>query len=563
MVVLNSRKLESFLRFFIGLVAVVLINIVAGTNFFRLDLTEEGRYTIKEPTKEMLHDLDDVVYIEVYLDGDLNSGFKRLQRSIRETLEEFRIYSGDNIQYTFNDPTAAMSEKARGEFMRDLMAKGIQPTNIIDNQNGNRVEKLIFPGALVSYGGTEAGVMLLKGNQAASAEEKLNQSIESIEYELASAIRELTTLTRKKVAIVRGHGELDSLQMASFTSALSQRYDLGKERLDRDLSSYDAMLIAKPQNKFSDQEKYYLDQYLMKGGKVMLLLDKLQANMDSASAPMNFAFPYDENLDDQLFKYGIRFNNDLIQDQRAASYPIVVGNMGDQPQLSLENWPFFPIVNQFANHPITRNMDAVLLKFVSTMDSIKVDGVKKTPLLFTSQYSRSVTSPVNVSVQDLRKNLTPEMLNKPHLPVAFLLEGTFTSLYKNRFKPEGINADNAIDDSDPSAKMLVVSDGDIAENEINKRTGDPQPLGFYPFAQSEFANQDFLLNSLAYMLDDGGLITARNKEVKIRPLDKVKIDREKTKWQIINLVLPVLLIIIYGLIRFYLRKKKYTGFTGE
>lgn len=563
MVVLNSRKLESFLRFFIGLVAVVLINIIAGTNFFRLDLTEEGRYTIKEPTKEMLHDLDDVVYIEVYLDGDLNSGFKRLQRSIRETLEEFRIYSGDNIQYTFNDPTAAMSEKARGEFMRDLMAKGIQPTNIIDNQNGNRVEKLIFPGALVSYGGTEAGVMLLKGNQAASAEEKLNQSIESIEYELASAIRELTTLTRKKVAIVRGHGELDSLQMASFTSALSQRYDLGKEHLDRDLSSYDAMLIAKPQNKFSDQEKYYLDQYLMKGGKVMLLLDKLQANMDSASAPMNFAFPYGVNLDDQLFKYGIRLNNDLIQDQRAASYPIVVGNMGDQPQLSLENWPFFPIVNQFANHPITRNMDAVLLKFVSTMDSIKVDGVKKTALLFTSQYSRSVTSPVNVSVQDLRKNLTPEMLNKPHLPVAFLLEGTFTSLYKNRFKPEGINTDNAIDDSDPNAKMLVVSDGDIAENEINKRTGDPQPLGFYPFAQSEFANQDFLLNSLAYMLDDGGLITARNKEVKIRPLDKVKIDREKTKWQIINLVLPVLLIIIYGLIRFYLRKKKYTGFTGE
>ncbi|UII27226.1 gliding motility-associated ABC transporter substrate-binding protein GldG [Fulvivirga maritima] len=561
MVALDSRKLESFLRFCIGLVAVVLINIIASSQFFRLDLTEEGRYTIKEPTKEMLQDLDDVVYLEVYLDGELNSGFKRLQRSIRETLEEFRVYSGDNIQYTFNDPTAAMSEKARGEFMRSLMAKGIQPTNIIDEQNGNRVEKLVFPGALISYGGVETGVMLLKGNKASSAEEKLNQSIEGIEYEIASAIRGLTTLSRKKVAVIRGHDELDSLEMASYTAALANLYDLGKERLDRDLSQYDAMIVAKPRKKFSETEKYYLDQYLMKGGKVMLLLDKMHANMDSASAPMNFAFPYDLNLDDQLFKYGVRLNGDLIQDQMAAKYPIVVGNMGDQPQLSLENWPFFPIINKFANHPITRNMDAVLLKFASTMDSIRVDGVKKTPLLFSSQYARSVTAPVNVSVQDLRKNLTPEMLNKPFLPVAYLLEGNFSSLYKNRFKPENVSDDDFVDTAADDAKLLVVSDGDIAKNEINKRNGDPQPLGFYPFAQTEFANQDFLLNSLAYMLDDEGLITARNKELKIRPLDKVQVSREKTKWQIINMVLPVLLIIIYGVIRFYLRKKKYTGFT--
>ncbi|MBL3656163.1 gliding motility-associated ABC transporter substrate-binding protein GldG [Fulvivirga sediminis] len=561
MVALNSRKLESFLRFFIGVVAVVLINIIASSQFFRLDLTEEGRYTIKEPTKEMLRDLDDVVYVEVYLDGELNSGFKRLQRSIRETLEEFRVYSGDNIQYTFNDPTAAMSEKARGEFMRSLMAKGIQPTNIIDEQNGNRVEKLIFPGALISYGGVERGVMLLKGNKASSAEEKLNQSIEGIEYEMASAIRGLTTLSRKKVAVIRGHDELDSLEMASYTAALANLYDLGKEKLDRDLSDYDAMIVAKPKKNFSETEKYYLDQYLMKGGKVMLLLDKMHANMDSASASMNFAFPYDLNLDDQLFKYGIRLNNDLIQDQMAAKYPIVVGNMGDQPQLSLENWPFFPIINKFANHPITRNMDAVLLKFASTIDSIRVDGVKKTPLLFSSQYARSVTAPVNVSVQDLRKNLTPEMLNKPFLPVAYLLEGNFSSLYKNRFKPENVSDEDFFGTAAEGAKLLVVSDGDIAKNEINNRSGDPQPLGFYPFAQTEFANQGFLLNSLAYMLDDQGLITARNKEFKIRPLDKVQVSREKTKWQIINMVLPVLLIIIYGIIRFYLRKKKYTGFT--
>ncbi|ELR69650.1 gliding motility protein GldG [Fulvivirga imtechensis AK7] len=560
MVNLHSRKLEAFLRFFIGLVLIVLINILASSFFFRVDLTEEGRYSIKEPTKEMLRDLDDVVYVEIFLAGELNSGFKRLQRSIRETLEEFRVYSGDNIQYTFNDPGAAMSEKARGEFMRGLMAKGIQPTNIIDERNGERVEKLIFPGAIVSYGGAEAGVMLLKGNQAATAEEKLNQSIEGIEYELASAIRSLTELQRKKIAIIRGHSELDSLEMAGFTAALAQTYDLGKENLKQHIEGYDAIIIAKPETPFTEIEKYYLDQYLMNGGKALLLLDKLQADMDSASLAFNYAFPYEINLDDQLFKYGIRFNNNLIQDNSAAGYPVVVGNIGNQPQIKLQPWPFYPIINHHSDHAITRNMGAVLLRFASTMDTVKARGVRKTPLMFTSQYSRSVTAPVNVSVQDLRKNLSPEMLNKKHLPVSFLLEGRFESLYKNRFKPEGVDERPFKAEAVEGAKLLVVSDGDIARNEINARTGNPQPLGFYPFTQNTFANQDFLINAITYLVDDAGLITARNKEIKLRPLDKVEVSRDKTKWQLINLVLPVLLLVVYGAIRYYLRKRKYTGF---
>lgn len=563
MVNLKSRKLESFLRFLIGAVVVILLNILASSYFYRFDLTEEGRYTIKEPTREMLRELDDVVYVEVFLDGELNSGFKRLQRSIRETLEEFRVYSGDNIQYTFNDPSAAMSEKARGEFMRALMAKGIQPTNIIDEQNGNRVEKLVFPGAIVSYGGAETGVMLLKGNKAATAEEKLNQSIEGIEYELASAIRGLTSLERKKIALVKGHNELDSLEMASFATALADLYDLGIENLHTTPTDYNALIIAKPTKAFSEEEKYHLDQYLMSGGKVLMLIDKLQANMDSASAAFNYAFPYDLNIDDQLFKYGIRINNDLIMDNSAAGYPVVVGNMGNQPQIKLQNWPLYPIINRFSDHPVTRNMDAVLLRFASTIDTIKTQGVKKTALMFTSQYSRNITAPVNVSVQDLRANLSAEKFNKQHLPVAFLMEGNFESLYKNRFKPEHVDTGNFVENARKGAKLIVVSDGDVARNEVNTRNSTPQPLGFYPFSQNTFANQDFLMNAIAYLVDDEGIITARNKEIKIRPLNKVKISNEKTKWQIINMVIPVLLLIVYGVVRFYWRKKKYTGFGTE
>ncbi|MBL6448641.1 gliding motility-associated ABC transporter substrate-binding protein GldG [Fulvivirga sp. 29W222] len=563
MVNLKSRKLESVLRFLIGMVAVLLFNILASSYFHRFDLTEEERYSIKQPTKDMLRELDDVVYVEVYLDGELNSGFKRLQRAIRETLEEFRVYSGDNIQYTFNDPSAAMSEKARGEFMRALMAKGIQPTNIIDEKNGNRVEKLVFPGAIVSYGGVEAGVMLLKGNKAATAEEKLNQSIEGVEYELASTIRGLTSLDRKKIALVKGHNELDSLEMASFATALAELYDLGVENLKTVPTGYDALVIAKPTKAFSEQEKYHLDQYLMNGGKVLMLIDKLQANMDSASAAFNYAFPYELNIDDQLFKYGVRINSDLMMDNSAAGYPVVVGNMGDQPQIKLQNWPFYPIINRFSDHAITRNMDAVLLRFGSTIDTIKTPGVKKTPLMYTSQYTRVVAAPVNVSVQDLRANLTAEKFDKRYLPVAYLLEGRFESLYKNRFKPENIDETNFVERAEEGAKLLVVSDGDIARNEINTRNSTPQPLGFYPFSQNTFANQDFLMNVIAYLIDDEGIITARNKEIKIRPLDKVKVSNEKTTWQVINMVIPVLLLIVYGMLRFYWRKKKYTGFGTE
>ncbi len=561
MVALESRKLESYLKLAIGLVAVVLLNVLSASWFHRFDLTEEKRYTIKPATREMLGALDDVVYVEVYLEGELNADFKRLQRSIQETLEEFRIYSGNKVQFTFNDPRAGRSQQAVDEFERYLSQRGITPTQVIATQDGNRTEKRIYPGAVISYGGMEEGVMLLRGNQAGTAREKLNQSIEGIEYALASAINELTSVERKRIGLVRGHDELDSLDIYAFEQSAGRMYDLEEVRLGAGMPENIAVLvIAKPTLSFSEIEKYYLDQYLMHGGKVMMLLDKLQANMDSANNEFNYAFPYELNLDDQLFNYGVRINNNLVQDQSAAPYPVITGTMGGQPQIQLIEWPFFPIINRFGDHPVTRNLNAVLGRFVSTMDTVKAAGVKKVPLLFTSDYSRAVTAPVKVSIQDLRRNLTPDMLNKQNLPVAFLLEGTFPSLYANRFKPRGVDETIFREKARKEAKLIVVADGDIIRNDINPRTGAPQPLGFDPFTQRTFGNEDFLLNALNFLVEEEGLITARNKQVAIRPLDEVQINQESLKWQLINLVLPVLVIILFGVVRHYWRKRKYTGY---
>ncbi|QSE97076.1 gliding motility-associated ABC transporter substrate-binding protein GldG [Fulvivirga lutea] len=563
MVNLESKRLEDILRLLIGLTLIVWVNVLSSQFFERIDLTEEKRYTIKEATKEMLSGLDDKVYVEVFLAGKLNSSFTRFQRSIRETLEEFQVYSDNKVQFTFTDPSSALNEKARNEFMQNIMARGIQPTRVFEENDGASQSKLIFPGAVISYGGAEEGVMLLGGNRSATAEEKINQSIEGIEYALASTIYNLASIERKSVGIVKGHDELSELEMSSLLVSLRASYVVRDVSLQNEVENTDALFIAKPTTKFSETEKYHLDQYLMSGGKVFMMLDKLQANMDSASNMANYSFPYDLNLDDQLFKYGVRINNDLIQDFSAASYPVNVSAVGDEPQIKLLKWWFYPILNRFGDHVITKNLFGVLGKFVSTIDTVKADGVKKTPLIYTSDYSRTMTAPVNVSLQDLRKQVTPEMFGKSQLPVAYLLEGQFNSLYKNRFKPKGVNTSEFVEVSSKDAKLIVVSDGDLARNDINPKTGSPQPLGYDPFTQTTYANEDFILNAINYLVDDQGLITARGKEVKIRPLNKVKIKEEKLYWQLLNIVLPIVLVIVYGLLRYILRKRKYTGFKTD
>jgi gliding-associated putative ABC transporter substrate-binding component GldG len=553
-----SRKTGDILQLANAVAVVVLVNLIAAGTFFRIDLTEEKRFSIKPATREMLGSLDDDVYVEVYLAGELNAGFRRFQNAIRETLEEFRVYSGNRVHYSFTDPATAMSDEAQAEFIRELGQKGITATNVVERVEGETSARLIFPGALISYGGFETGVMLLKGNEAQSPEEEINQSIEGVEYELASTIYKLFNTDRKRVGLLTGHGELDSVDIAAFNNALLEQYDVRKVNLSRrsSLEQYDAIAIVKPSLPFSEADKYKLDQFIMRGGKVMFMLDKSNASMDSASNENSLAIPIDLNLDDLLFRYGVRINYDLVQDRNASLYPIVTGESGGKPKMQMLDWPFFPLINHYADHTTTRNLDAVLTRFVSSIDTVKAEGVRKTPLILTSAHSRLVAIPANISVNELLTNVRPEEFSAGSQTVGYLLEGQFTSLYRNRFVPAGSGSE-PFRETGVTTSIVLLGDGDIARNEVNARTGQPQPLGFDPFSNYTFANLDLLMNLMAYLTDENGLITVRNKEVRIRPLDRERIASGKTKWQLINLVLPLLMIVLYGIVRAWNRRRKF------
>lgn len=561
MVKWESKKLGDLLLLFNGIALAILLNQLTSFYFFRLDLTEEKRYTIKTPTKELLRKLDDDVYVEVYLEGDLNAGFRRLRKAVQETLEEFRIYSDNKVHYVFKDPAAAMGQQAQQEFMTSLAAKGIQPIDVIDSKDGKRTQKRVFPGALISYGGAETGVMLLKGKTALRSEEVLNQSIEGLEYELVNAINTLFNTDRKRIGFVTGHGELDSLQIASLNNSLLQSYDVFKTNLTRkqSLTQYDVLIVAKPTKAFSETDKYKLDQFLLGGGKLLLLIDQLEASMDSASSKNYFAFPYHLGLDDLLFHYGVRINQDVVQDIVSLRFPVITGNVNGKPQVTPIEWPFFPMINHYSNHPITRNLDATVLKIASSIDTVKATGIGKTPLLVSSQYSRKAQAPVKINVDDLRKEMKPENFSGGPFVLGYLLEGEFSSLYANRFLPDGVDSSGYKSKGVPS-KLIVVADGDLARNEVSMRTGQPQMLGLDGFSGYTFANQELIMNMVAYLADEGGMINARNKQVKIRPLDKEMIKNDRLFWQLMNLVLPLTLVILFGLLKIYLRKRKFGNF---
>ncbi|MEM9833258.1 MAG: gliding motility-associated ABC transporter substrate-binding protein GldG [Bacteroidota bacterium] len=542
----------------IGLVGLFFLNVLAQNYFFRLDLTEEKRYSLSGATKDLLSDLEQNVEVTVYLEGNLPPEFQRLQRSIEETLDNFQSYAGSKLRYRFVDPLTAVSTEQRNAFFFQLDSMGIEINRVFDEENGNRIQRLIVPGAVIRSGGRETAAMLLKGDKGNSAQQQLNQSIEGVEYELASAIQRITTQRRGQVAIMRGHGELPSVEMGSLIDELSRTYDVYELFLPQseEIAPVDAVIIAKPQQAFSRADQYKLDQYVMRGGNVLFFLDALRIDMDSLGSDGAFAFPADTGLEDLLFRYGLRVNPTLIQSIESGQHPIVVGNVGNQPEVRLLPWPFFPVANSYAAHPIVRNLDAVHLRFVNSIDTIAAPGVIKTPLVYTSQYSRILSTPIVVDLNELRQAPEPERYQAGPQATAYLLEGKFTSVFRNRILPNELNTQDFRDESVPT-KLLVVSDGDLVRNELDPQNNRPLPLGFDPFTERTFANQDFVLNALAYMIDDQGLIQSRTNEVRLRPLDSVKVKDEAIQWQIINLVLPLVLIGLFGVVKFYLRRRRY------
>ncbi|MDX2302516.1 MAG: gliding motility-associated ABC transporter substrate-binding protein GldG [Microscillaceae bacterium] len=557
-------------QFLFGIILLVGLNVVANRYFLRLDLTEDQRYSISPATKKILRNLQQDVYIKVYLEGEFPAGFKRLQKAVREALDEFKIYAGNKLNYRFIDPSLqGKDQKEKNQFYQQLVDKGISPTNLFVGQGDNRSEKLIFPGAIISLYDKKSGksyettaqlfrVVDQKLQSNLSPEQILNQSAENVEYNLISSLRQLTQENRKKIGFIVGHGELEDHEMASAVLNLRQYYEVVKVPLPFETKikdGLDMIIVAKPDSTFSEEDKLKIDQFIMKGGKAMFFVDVVGLHMDSVIRDKgSFSFPIRHNLLDLFFRYGVRLNADLIKDLNAGLIPIVTGMYADnRPNIQPIPWQYNPLINTFSKHPIVKNMGPIQSKFISTIDTVKAQGIQKTPLLYTSQYSIVRSTPTFVRYEEERQRPDPRLYNQGPLAVAYLLEGKFNSLFKSRSQSQ---SPGFVAQSKPT-KILVCSDGDLIKNDFDPQKQEPLPMGYDLIRRTSFSNADFLLNAVDYMIDEQGTILAKNKEIVLRPLDKIKLKEEKSYWQWFNMILPVILVVLFGIINYLIRNYKY------
>ncbi len=571
----NSNIRTNIIQLVLGIIIIVLVNIIGSYVFTRVDLTAEKRYSLSESTKEILRDLDDYVYFKVYLEGEFPAGFKRLRNATKEMLDEFRAYT-DFIDYEFINPSQSGDPKERNNTYQLLMERGLVPTDLQVQSNEGRSSKIIFPGGLVTYKSREVPVELLHTQLGIPPEKQLNNSVQSLEYTLANTIRQLTREQKPRIAFIEGHGELSEQETIDLLSTLAIDHVVERVRIDEKLNSlsersvvdsnktdirnkYDVIVIAKPDSLFSEKDKFIIDQFIMHGGKVLWLIDPVFASMDSIqNQEATMGITQDLNLEDQLFRYGIRLNKDLIMDLNAVPIPLVVGQVADQPQLEMFPWYYFPLITPTSDHPIVKNLNAIKTEFVSSIDTIMVPGVRKTVLLKSSPYTKVVNAPAYITLRIMGQEPDESKYNDDRKNIAVLLEGRFKSLFKDRIPPEIANdKDIGYKEKSDETRMIVVSDGDIAKNQFHIPKGYPLPLGYDQYTGQTFGNKNFILNAFDYLIDKSGLISVRNKEIKLRQLDKTKIANHRFLIQVLNVVVPVILVIIFGMIYNYIRNHKY------
>lgn len=569
-----SKKAKDIFQFLALTAILLLVNVIGQQQFWRFDLTTEKRYSLSPATKAMLEQIDDRVLFTIYLDGEFPAGFKRLQRETRQMLDEFRAYNR-LIEYRFENPASSESAKERREVRQQLEHKGLEPVEIEVAEKEGMSRKMIFPGAVVSFGTNEMAVSLLANIMGADPERQINSSVQNLEYTLASAIRTLTLEDKPRIAILSGHGQLDDRYLEDIVKSLNKQYSVVRlnlrefpidtltnepsiERMMWRLNSFKALIMAKPQKTFTDLDKLFLDQYIMNGGKMVWLLDAVAADQDSLSYQAQFlALPLMDKLGlgEMLFRYGVRINTDLVQDLVAA---------GVNDRKAIRRWVYFPVAMPTVKHPITKDLNAVKFQYASSIDTIRASDVKKTVLLHSSQYAKRVSTPHSVSLA-LYYNQPPEAsFTQGDIPLAVLLEGEFDSYFKNRLTQKMSSSITfKVKDKSKPTQMLVVGDGDIIKNQLNLlnpnlKRGEALPLGYDQFTNTEFGNKDFLLNALDCMLDEKGLITVRSRELKIRLLDYNRIKENRTWLQVFNIGFPILLTLIFGGLYTAVRKRKYT-----
>jgi ABC-2 type transport system permease protein len=570
---MKTRRNRDITRFILLLVIVLLVNVIGSMRFFRIDLTAEQRFSLSDVTIDLLNSFDEQIYVKVYLDGDFPAGFQRLQRETRQMLDEFRAYN-PGIQYEFIDPSGSEDNQVTQEVFEQLQFKGLKYYELMENTSGSQSVQRVFPGAILNLGDSEVPVNLLLDQLGASPEQQINASVQNLEYSLANAVRSLVKTDKPSIAFLQGHGELTPENILDFARSLSQNYNIDRFNLrkfksdstgqslsimgqQRRLNRFDAVVIAKPRKPFTDLDKFLLDQYIMTGGKILWLIDAVQADMDSLSErPQFMSFPiYDRlNIDDMLFRYGARINTNLVLDRIAA---------GVSDTRRTYPWIYFPMIMPQVKHPIAKDVNAVKLEFPASVDTIISPGIRKTFLMRSSPYSRIVATPHIVKLQKLYELPPEQYFNQRDVPVALLLEGEFQSAFVNRVTPREESGEpiKLIEKSQPT-QQLVVADGDIIRNQLNLLNpdmpkGTPLPLGFDQFTGAQYGNKDFMLNAVDYLLDDSGLIDIRSRELRIRLLDNTRIKNSKLIWQLVNTALPVLLIVLMGMLYSVLRKRRY------
>lgn len=559
-----------------GILIVLFVNVIGYYVFGRLDLTSEKRYTLSKSTKSLLKNIDEPLLYRVYLEGEFPADFKRLQNETKEMLNQFRAYN-KNVQYEFVNPNNFDDPQERQVFYQKLAQKGIQPTQIQVSTGNGVTTQVLIPAADVIYKGNETSIQLLQSQKYVDQTQLLNNSIQSLEYVLSSPIRALARGQKPVVAFMRGHGELPFPNMSDIISTLYEYYNLDTAVIDGNINSltarrsdskdstkyhfhnkYDLIIIAKPTKPFSDRDLYVLDQYVMYGGKLLWLVDPLDADMDSLQyASQAIATRYPLNIDELLFSYGVRINPDLVMDVRCRPIPMTVGMIGDKPQIQFQPWMYFPEIVPLSPHPIVRNLDLIKTDYMSSIDLIE-NEIEKTVLLATSEFTRVKNAPAIYDLNEAKVEPDRRLFSKQNVPVAVLLEGSFRSMFRNRLTPEfmelpsmGYRAEGE------KTRMIVMSDGDIIKNRFNYNDGTGYPLGYDFYTETMYANKELLLNSIDYLVGEDGSISSRSRNIKIRKLNVMKVKEDRLNYQLLNLVIPVGLIVLAGVTIVIVRRKQY------
>ncbi len=559
------QKIQAYVQMAIILAIIVAINVIGQFYHERLDLTTENRYTLSQKTIKKLKNLDDIVYAKVYLGNEnLPSGFERLKQSTRELLNEMKAYAGDKLEYEFINPSDIEDPKEKRKRYNQLSKEGLDPVNLQIRKEGGKEKQLIFPGAIFFYKNKTASLQILNNQRGRNPHKVIHNSIVGLEYGVMNTIKKLQTGEKKSIAFVTGHGELGKRQTKDIRETLGNYYQVKRLKLPEykvgALRKFDLAIIAKPREKFSELEKFKIDQFIMRGGKVLWLVESLNAEMDNLDrSGVGMSRDLELNLEDQLFNYGVRINRNLVQDLQSHVVNVVRSGRGNQQQRQFIPWPYYPLISPKNQHPITNNLNSIWFRFTNTIDTVGSEDVNKKVLLKTSENSRVLPHPVRINMQKIRQKMNKRLFRSGPQNVSVLLEGQFSSVFKNRVSPATLESGDygELKTRSPSTKMIVVSDGDVIRNQVSQMKDREYELGKDRFVNTTFANKEFILNCIDYLLDESGLMNLRAKDFSLRMLNKRKAEEEKRFWQALNMAAPILLVILFGLIFNFIRRQKF------